>query len=405
MLHLFPGALRVRFRNTLAMETGAELKNERSVGAEGLEFIPINRPVLGEEERAAAVEVLSTGKLTDASYEGGRRVREFEAKVRNLLGAKHVIAVNSGTAALHSALLALGAGPGDEVVVPSFTFVATANVVLACGAKPVFVDTKPDYNMDPDSFKKAVGRKTKAVIPVHIYGYPADMDEIREIARSKSVRVIEDAAESLGATYKGTQTGRMSDAGCFSLYATKVVTSGEGGAVSTDDDELADALRKVRNHGMVHGYDSRHLGFNYRLPELNAAVASAQMDKLGGFLKARAENAKHLTERVAKLGGVSFRQDSADRTHVYYLYTLWLDKNRDKVLKSLNDAGVGAAVYWPTPVHRTPLYEELGYAKKALKNTDESAEHVLSLPVYPGLSSDDLHRVGDTFVAAAREHL
>ncbi len=368
-------------------------------------MIPINKPILGEEERAAVDDVLSSGRMVDASYEGGKHVRAFEGKVASLLGVRHVVAVNSGTAALHSALVALGVRAGDEVVVPPMTFVATANVVLALGAKPVFVDVKRDYNMDPAAFKRAVTRKTKAVIPVHVYGYPADMDEINEISATKSVAVVEDAAESLGATYKGTQTGKLSAAGCFSMYATKVVTSGEGGAVSTDDDELADKLRKVRNHGMVHGYDTRMLGFNYRLPEISAAIASAQMDKLAGFLKRRSANAAFLTEAVSGVKGAEFTQDAPDRTHVYYLYTVSLRKNRDKILQSLNDAGVGAAVYWKVPVHRTPLYQQLGYGRKTLKTAEGAARRVLSLPVYPGLSQADLQTVADRFVEAARKYL
>ena len=370
-----------------------------------MDFIPINKPLLGGEESRAVQDVISSGKLTDASYEGGKYVREFEGKVRRLIGAKHVVAVNSGTAALHTVLMARGVGAGDEVVVPSFTFVATANVVLACGAKPVFVDTKDDYNMDPNEFKRAISKKTKAVIPVHLYGYPADMDEIRELASAKGVFVVEDAAESLGATYKGKQTGTLSDAGCFSMYATKVVTSGEGGAISTDDDEVADLLRLVRNHGMVHGYDTRHLGFNYRLPEVSAAVASAQMDRLSGFLEARRRNVARLEERLGVVSGASYRQRSADRTHAYYLYTLYLKKNRDRVLTSLNEKGIGAAVYFRVPVHRTPLYVRLGYARKALENTDDSARHVLSLPVHPGMTDEDVDSVADAFVGAAKRYL
>lgn len=368
-------------------------------------MIPINKPILGEEERAAVEDVLTSGRMVDASYEGGKHVRDFERKVAALLGAKHVVAVNSGTAALHTTLAALGVKPGDEVVVPTMTFVATANVVLALGAKPVFVDSKEDYNMDPEEFSRAITRRTKAVIPVHVYGYPADMDEINEVAEAKSVAVVEDAAESLGATYKGTQTGRLSAAGCFSMYATKVVTSGEGGAVSTDDDDLADKLRLVRNHGMVHGYDTKMLGYNYRLPELSAAIASAQMDKLGGFLKRRAENAAFLNEALEGVDGAKFTQDSTDRTHVFYLYTLHLRKGRDAVEKALHDAGVGAAVYWRIPVHRTPLYLKLGYGKKKLRKAEEAAKHVLSLPVHPALSAEDLKKVADAFVAAARQHL
>ena len=370
-----------------------------------MDFIPVNRPMIGEEEKRAVMEVVSSGMLVNASYEGGPWVRAFEEKVRRLLNVKHVVAVNSGTAALHTALMALGVKKGDEVVVPSFTFLATANVVLACGAKPVFVDIGEDYNMDPGAFRKAVTKRTKAVIPVHIYGYPADMDEIREAAAAKSVAVVEDAAESLGATYKGVQTGKLSDAGCFSLNATKVVTSGEAGAISTDDDRLADLLRLVRNHGQVHGYDSKHLGYNYRLPEMSAALASVQMDRLDGFLKARERNAKYLTERLGREEGAPYTQASPPRTHCYYLYTLRLRKNRDRVKESLNGAGVGSAVYWPTPVHRTPLYKKLGYSKKRLPRTEAASRQVLSIPVHPGLTEADLERVGDAFLAAAREHL
>ena len=367
-----------------------------------MSFIAINKPIIGEEEKAAVADVLSSGHLTDASHEGGKYVREFEGKLRKLLGVKHVVAVNSGTAALHSVLLALRVGPGDEVVIPSFTFVATANVVLACGAKPVFVDTKEDYNVDPDAFRKAVSRRTKAVIPVHLYGYPADMDEINEIAERRQIRVLEDAAESLGATYKGKQSGILSDAGCFSMYATKVVTSGEGGAVSTDDDELAESLRMVRNHGMVHGYDSRHLGFNYRMPEVAAAIASVQMDRLGGFLKARSRNVARLRDLIGGTKGATFTQEGRDRTHAFYLFTLHLKKNRDRVLKSMNESGIGAAVYFRLPVHRTPLYSRLGYGRKSLPKTESAARHVISLPVHPALRPEEVDRVASGFLSAAR---
>jgi dTDP-4-amino-4,6-dideoxygalactose transaminase len=370
-----------------------------------LDYIPINKPLMSERELRAAEQVLASGLLTDGSFEGGRKVREFEGKMSSLLGTKHVVAVNSGTAALHTSLLALGVGKGDEVVVPSFTFVATANVVLACGAKPVFVDISKDYNMDPAALRMAITKKTKVVIPVHLYGYPADMQEINEIASSRGVRVVEDAAESLGATYKGRQTGSLSDAGCFSLYASKVATSGEGGAISTDDDELAYTMRLLRNHGMLHGYDTRHLGFNFRLPEVAAAIASVQMDRLGGFLKARSRNVSELESKISSVKGWEFTQKSRDRTHVYYLYTLRLKKNRDKVLKSMNSAGVGAAVYFRTPVHRTPLYEKLGYGQKKLRVTEHSAAHVISLPVHPGLGRPELERVGEAFTAAARSLL
>jgi dTDP-4-amino-4,6-dideoxygalactose transaminase len=279
--------------------------------------------------------------------------------------------------------------------------VATANVVLACGAKPVFAEMKADYNIDPALLGKVITKHTKAVIPVHLYGYPADMDEIREVASASSVHVVEDAAESLGAEYKGKQTGTLSDAGCFSMYATKVATAGEGGAISTNSDELAYKLRLVRNHGMVHGYDSRRLGFNYRLPELAAAIASVQMDKLSGFLRARAKNVAFLQERISGVKGASFTQNGRDRTHAHYLHTIFLRKNRDKILGKLNAMGIGAAVYFKMPVHKTPLYRELGYGRLTLKNTEEATRHVLSLPVHPKLGREEMERVAQSFLTAA----
>lgn len=367
-----------------------------------MSFIPINRPLIGKEEEEAVLEVLRTGMLTDASFEGGKKVREFEGKLRSLLGVKHAIAVASGTAALHASLHALKIKPGDEVIVPSFTFVATANVILACGGKPVFVDTKNDYNIDPSLFRKAITRKTKAVIPVHLYGYPADMDEIREAATKRSVAIIEDAAESLGAEYRGVQTGTMSELGCFSMYATKVATSGEGGAVATNDEELAERLRLIRNHGMVHGYDTRILGYNLRMQEVAAAIASVQMGRLPGFLRARRRNARYLTERTSAMKGVELTQTSADRTHVWYLYTLFLARARNKVMKRLNASGIGAAVYFKMPVHLTPLYRHLGYGKLSLRNSEGASKHVLSLPVHPGIDEEGMERVADEFEKAVK---
>lgn len=367
-----------------------------------MKFIPINLPLLGEEEKEAAMEVLRSGLLTNASYEGGRFVREFETKLRAKVRTKHAVAVNSGTAALHASLAAYGVGPGDEVIVPAFTFEATANVVLACGARPVFADVKEDYNVDPADVRRKVSRKTKAVVPVDVYGYPADLDEIREIADRHSLKVVEDAAESLGAEYRGRPTGKTDHSACFSLYATKVITSGEGGAVTTDDDEFADRVRLVRNHGMREGYDTRILGFNFRMPELSAAIASAQMDKLDAYIGARRRNASALTDRISGLSGVELRQSSEDRRHVWYLYTLFLRRRRDEVIKRLRAKGVGAAAYWETPVNKMPLYRRLGYAGLKLPGAARSAAHVLSLPVHPRVTEGELELVADEFVKAVR---
>ncbi|HUK75077.1 MAG TPA: DegT/DnrJ/EryC1/StrS family aminotransferase [Nitrososphaerales archaeon] len=367
-----------------------------------MRFIPINIPILGKEEKEAVMAVLDSGLLTNASYEGGKCVKEFEGKLRAKVGTRHAIAVNSGTAALHTSLVAYGIGRGDEVIVPAFTFEATANVVLAAGAKPVFADIKDDYNIDPADVRRKVTKRTKAIIPVDVYGYPADLDEVREIADRRSLKVIEDAAESLGAEYKGRPAGKTDHAGCFSLYATKVITSGEGGAITTDDDEFADRARLVRNHGMRGGYDTSVLGFNYRMPEVLAAIASVQMDRLEGYVEARRRNARALGEGISSLKGVRLAQLAPDRKHVWYLYTVLLAKGRDEVMKRLRDAGVGAAVYWETPVNRMPLYKKLGYGTLKLPKAYRAAAGVLSLPVHPGVTQEEINMIAEQFVRAVK---
>lgn len=243
-------------------------------------MIPINKPWIGEEEEEEVLRVLEESALTSPSRDGGKRVREFESLAKNYLNVKHVIAVNSGTAALHAALLAAGIKQGDEVLLPSFTFVATANAILAVGAKPVFVDVKrDDFTMDTTDLESKITSHTKAVIPVHLYGHPCDMDIIIELATKNSIHIIEDACQSLGSSYRKKQTGTLGSLGCFSLYASKVLTSGEGGAIATNDDQLADTLKMIRNHGMVEGYDTRVFGLNFRLPEISAAIAKMQMQK------------------------------------------------------------------------------------------------------------------------------
>src|ERR687894_366811 len=244
-------------------------------------IIPINKPWLEEEEKSEIMNVLNENTLTSAAKDGGKRVRGFESHLKDYLHVKHALAVNSGTSALHAALLAAGIGKGDEVLLPSFTFVATANSVVASGAKPVFVDiNKSDYTMDMQDLKRKITKKSKAIMPVHLYGHPADMDEIIELASKYSIDIIEDACQSLGSTYKKKQTGTLGLIGCFSMYASKVLTSGEGGAVITNYNDLADKLKMIRNHGMVEGNDTRIFGLNLRLPELSAAIAKVQMKKL-----------------------------------------------------------------------------------------------------------------------------
>ena len=279
-------------------------------------------------------------------------------------------------------------GPGDEVLLPSFTFVATANAVVSVGARPVFVDvTSNNYTMDPGDLGKKVTKKSKAIIPVHLYGNFAYMDEISEIANKHNLDVIEDAAQSLGTTYRNKQSGTFSRLGCFSMYAAKVVTAGEGGAIVTNERGLYEKLRKIRNHGMLHGYDTRVLGLNLRLPEISAAIAKVQMKKLPKLLKKRESNAKVLTDLLDDLD-VVLPTERAGVSVNWYLYTI-STKNRDKLARQLNAKGIGATAYYSIPTHKTPFYN----SRTKLPVTDWAASTVLSLPVHPLVTDDDLHYI------------
>lgn len=365
-------------------------------------MIPINKPWIGEEEKNEVASVLEENALTTAARDGGKRVRDFEVQMKNYLKAKHVVSVNSGTAALHAALLAAGIKQGDEVVIPSFTFVATANAVVAAGGRPVFVDVKKDdYTIDVSDMKAKISKRSKVVIPVHLYGHPSDMDEIVELAEQHALDVVEDACQSLGSTYKKKQTGTFGAMGCFSMYASKVLTAGEGGAVATNNDDLADKLKMIRNHGMVEGYDTRVLGLNLRLPELSAAVAKVQMQKLDKMLQLRRRNAEMLSKLLfptARKHGMKIPEETSDKKFNWYLYTVALQKDRDKIKERLVKDNVGATVYYNPPVHKTPYYAQLAPETK-LPATDWSAEHVLSLPVHPQVSEADVDHIANSLKA------
>lgn len=408
----------------------------RSSRRSNSKMIPINRPWLSDEEKKEILMVLDEGVLTSAAFEGGKRVQEFESLLRRYLNIKHVIAVNSGTSALLAALLALGLKEGDEVLLPSFTFVASANSVVAAGATPVFVDVnKADYTIDTGDLARKITKKTRAIMPVHLYGHPADMDEVIELAKSNSIEVIEDACQSLGSEYRKRQTGTLGLMGCFSMYASKVLTSGEGGAITTDDDLLADRLRMIRNHGMVEGYDTRVFGLNLRLPEISAAIAKGQMKKLNEMLEKRRNNANLLTDLLTRsdFDGLITPTEPEDghKKFNWYLYTVALDgqKAKDKINtsdpldyastrdlikdKMANNAKIGVAVYYDPPVHLTPYYKELVQTRlpnqaqeipNNLRTTEWASKHVLSLPVHPVLSVRDIEYVANSF-NSAKENL
>ena len=395
-------------------------------------MIPINRPWLSDEEKNEMLMVLDEGILTSPALEGGKRVQEFEFLLRRYLSIKHVIAVNSGTSALLAALLALGLKEGDEVLLPSFTFVASANSVVAAGGTPVFVDINDaDYTINVKDLARKITKKTKAIMPVHLYGHPADLDEIGELANSNSLEIVEDACQSLGSEYRKRQTGTFGSMGCFSMYASKVLTSGEGGAITTDDDLLADRLRMIRNHGMVEGYDTRVFGLNLRLPEICAAIAKGQMKKLDEMLEKRRNNAILLTDLLSHSEVDGFttpvEPDDGYKKFNWYLYTVAIgsrqteDKintpdvldhtgHRDLIKEEMvNIAKVGVAVYYDPPVHLTPYYRELVRSRlpnqirgmpNNLKTTEWASKHVLSLPVHPLLSAEDIEYIANSFKSA-----
>jgi dTDP-4-amino-4,6-dideoxygalactose transaminase len=351
-------------------------------------MISIASPMLGKEERKAVMEVLESGMLAQ-----GAKVEEFEKEFARYIGTEHAVATSSGTTALHLALMVLGIGPGDEVVTTPFSFISTANCILFCGAKPVFADIdSKTFNINPDRIRDKITGKTKVIIPVHLYGHPADMEPILDLAKKHGIKVLEDAAQAHGSEYKGQKVGSLGDCAAFSFYATKNMVTGEGGMVTTDNEKLADKLRQLRNHGQSKTYEHECLGFNLRMTNINAAIGLEQLKKLEGFNRKRINNAEFLTRKLQKL--VQTPHISPDVRHVFHQYTIKTE-NRDALLKNLNDNGVGARVYYPKPIHKQPYYKKLGY-KDFLPVAEETAKKVLSLPVHPNLKKEDLENIVKT---------
>ncbi|HUW95653.1 MAG TPA: DegT/DnrJ/EryC1/StrS family aminotransferase [Anaerolineae bacterium] len=347
-------------------------------------MIPISKPLIGKEEIEAVIGVLESGQLAQ-----GPRVLEFEEHFAAFCGVRHAIATSSGTTALVAALLAHGIGPGDEVITTPFTFVASANSILATGAKPVFADIdEGSYNIDPDLVAAKITSRTKAILPVHLYGYPCDMDAIMQIAESHGLAVIEDACQAHGAAIRGQKVGSFGT-GCFSFYPSKNMTTAEGGMITTDDAEIAERSRLIRNHGQSETYHHVAPGYNFRMTELQAALGLVQLDKLPDWTRKRIENASYLSER---LSNVATPQVSEGYLHVYHQYTVRLERDRAGALERLAAAGIGARVYYPLPVHQQPFYRRLGF-EDSLPVAERMSQEVLSLPVHPSLTEEDLDRI------------
>jgi dTDP-4-amino-4,6-dideoxygalactose transaminase len=365
------------------------------------DMIPINQPSMGKEEIETVVEVLKSGILTEKSGRGPR-VLQFEKEFAKFVGAKHAIAVSSGTAALHASLLAAGIQPGDEVVVPSFTFSATAGAVVLAGGKPAFADIDADtYCITRESIEAVLTRATKVIMPVHMYGLCADMDPITELARNRGIVVIEDAAQAHGAEYNARKAGSLGDAACFSFYPGKNMTTGEGGMITTSDDDLAEQLKRIRTHGEERPYWVARQGHNYRMPEMAAAIGAVQLKRLPGFLQDRRKNAEYLTEKLGVLGKLVMPKEPTGRKHSWYLFTARLRGanagKRNKLVEKLRSKNIGCSVYYESPVHMFPYYRDLQSTRRSpLPETERACRQVFSLPVHPMLKQTELQYVTDS---------
>jgi perosamine synthetase len=356
--------------------------------------IPIARPQMGDDEKSRVWEAMASGSLAQ-----GPRVREFEEAFADFIGAGHAVAASSGTTALHLALLGYGIGPGDEVITVPFTFIASANSVLYTGARPAFVDIdERDFSMDVAQVEAAITPRTRAIMPVSLYGQPADLPAITEIAERHGLAVVEDACQAHGAAIDGRRSGTWG-AGTFSFYPTKNMTTGEGGMLTTDDGELADRVRLLREHGMKVRYHHDVIGYNFRMTDIAAAIGLAQLPKLDAFNERRRQIAARYD---AELRGVLTPSVRSGVTHVYHQYTVRV-RDRDAFAERLKERGVGSAIYYPIPVHRQKPFIALGYGGESYPVTDRLTEEVLSIPVHPSLSDDEVSTVIAAVNATAAE--
>jgi dTDP-4-amino-4,6-dideoxygalactose transaminase len=344
---------------------------------------------IGAEIRTAIERVVSSQQFVL-----GREGAAFEQEIAQLCGVAHGVGLASGTDALILALRACGVRPGDEVLLPSFTFVATGSAVSAIGAKPVFADIRPDtYNVDPAEFEGRVTPRTRAIVVVHLYGLPADMDPILAFAKSRRLPVIEDNAQAIGASYKGIRTGAFGDAACFSFYPTKNLGAyGDAGLVTTNSLELAARIRTLRNHGQTGKYLSTEPGLNSRLDEIQGAILRVKLRHLSNWQAARQANAAEYTRLLNQIPGVMPPVAPEGFEHVFHQYTIRVEQ-RDALHQFLTERKIGSTVYYPHPLHLQPLYASLGHKPGDFPHSERAAQEVLSLPMYPELRKDQIARV------------
>jgi dTDP-4-amino-4,6-dideoxygalactose transaminase len=347
---------------------------------------------IGPEIRTAFEKVLASQQFIL-----GREGTALEQEIAQLCGVTHGVGVSSGTDALILALRACGVQGGDEVLIPPFTFVATGSAVSALGAKPVFADIRPDtYNLDPSDLARRVTPRTRAIITVHLYGLACDMDPVLDFARAHNLRVIEDNAQAIGATYKGRRTGSMGDAACLSFYPTKNLGAyGDAGMVVTNSSEMADRLESLRNHGQSAKYVSNEPGWNSRLDEIQAAILRVKLRHLAEWQRARQAHAAAYTKLLLGIPGVAPPLVAEGYEHVFHQFTIRVER-RDAVQQFLSDRRIGSAVYYPVPLHLQPLYASLGYKAGDFPHAEHAAQEVLSLPMFPELRSEQIARVAET---------
>jgi dTDP-4-amino-4,6-dideoxygalactose transaminase len=344
---------------------------------------------IGAEIRTAVERVLSSQQFVL-----GREGAAFEQEIAKLCGAAHGVGVASGTDALILALRACGVEAGDEVILPAFTFVATGSAVSALGAKPVFADIRPEtYDVDPSEFERRLTPRTRAIVVVHLYGLPADMDPIRAFAKSRKLPVIEDNAQAIGASYKGVRTGSLGDAACFSFYPTKNLGAyGDAGLVTTNSAELAARIRTLRNHGQTGKYLSSEPGWNSRLDEIQAAILRVKLRHLSNWQRERQENAAEYTRLLNEVPGVMPPIVPEGFEHVFHQYTIRIER-REALQQFLSERKIGSTIYYPYPLHLQPLYASLGHKAGDFPHAERAAQEVLSLPMYPELRKEQIARV------------
>lgn len=357
--------------------------------------INISKPIIKKQECDAVLEILKSGKIVQ-----GIKVAKLEYKFKKLCGTKYAIATNNGTSALHTALHSIGLKSGDEVITTPFTFVATTNSILMAGAKPVFVDTdEKTYNLDPKKIQKVITNKTRAILVVNLYGQPANYDEINLIAKKNNLIVVEDAAQSINAEYNDKKSGNLADIACFSLYATKNIMCGEGGMITTNNKEYFEKAHLFRQHGqdLNKKYEYSGLGYNYRMMDLQAAIALVQLKRIDSITNKRQKNAQIYDKYLSNIPGLIIPYTVSNVKHVFHQYTIRLTQDfkgsRVQFIDYLNKKSIGTAIYYPTLLHLVPHIAKFGYKEGDFPISELIAKQVVSIPVHPLLTRNDLHYI------------